>query len=79
MSNIRVNIDDALGTVSERAVEAMATEVRNSVRTLVEGTGEGNDFLGWVHLPEEIDNALIDDINATAARLRSECEVVVVV
>ena len=79
MSNIRVNIDDALGTVSERAVEAMATEVRNSVRTLVEGTGEGNDFLGWIHLPEEIDNALIDDINATAARLRSECEVVVVV
>ena len=79
MSNIRVNIDDALGTVSERAVEAMATEVRNSVRTLVEGTGEGNDFLGWIHLPEEIDNSLIDDINATAARLRSECEVVVVV
>lgn len=79
MNNIRVNIDDALGTVSERAVESMATEVRNSVRTLVEGTGEGNDFLGWVHLPEEIDNALIDDINATAARLRSECEVVVVV
>ena len=79
MSNIRVNIDDALGTVNERAVEAMATEVRNSVRTLVEGTGEGNDFLGWIHLPEEIDNSLIDDINATAARLRSECEVVVVV
>ncbi|MDE6109402.1 MAG: glucose-6-phosphate isomerase, partial [Muribaculaceae bacterium] len=79
MSNIHVNITYALGTVSQKAIEAMASEVRESVATLVEGTGAGNDFLGWVRLPENTPDSLVDDINATAARLRGECEVVVVV
>ena len=79
MDNIRVNISDALGAVSQNAIEAMAPEVRNSVNTLVEGTGAGNDFLGWVRLPENTPDTLLDDIKATAERLRSECEVVVVV
>ena len=52
MNNIRVNINDALGAVSQNAIEAMASEVRSSVNTLLEGTGAGNDFLGWVRLPE---------------------------
>ncbi len=77
MDNIRVNISDALGAVSQNAIEAMAPEVRNSVNTLVEGTGAGNDFLGWVRLPENTPDTLLDDIKATAERLRSECEVVV--
>ena len=74
-----MNISDALGAVSQNAIEAMAPEVRNSVNTLVEGTGAGNDFLGWVRLPENTPDTLLDDIKATAERLRSECEVVVVV
>ena len=79
MNNIRVNINDALGAVSQNAIEAMASEVRSSVNTLLEGTGAGNDFLGWVRLPENTPDSLLDDINATARRLRGECDVVVVV
>ena len=79
MNNIHVNITDALGTVSQKAIEAMASEVRESVATLVEGTGAGNDFLGWVRLPENTPDSLVDSISATAARLRGECEVVVIV
>jgi len=79
MNNIRVNINDALGAVNQKAIEAMAPEVRSSVNTLMEGTGAGNDFLGWVHLPENTPDSLLDDIQATADRLRGECEVVVVV
>ncbi|MDE6540653.1 MAG: glucose-6-phosphate isomerase [Muribaculaceae bacterium] len=79
MNNIRVNINDALGAVSEKAIESMASEVRESVNTLMEGTGAGNDFLGWVRLPVDTPDALLDDINATAERLRTECEVVVVI
>lgn len=53
--------------------------MRSSVNTLLEGTGAGNDFLGWVRLPENTPDSLLDDINATARRLRGECDVVVVV
>ncbi len=62
MNNIRVNINDALGAVSQNAIEAMASEVRSSVNTLLEGTGAGNDFLGWVRLPENTPDSLLDDI-----------------
>ena len=79
MNNIRVNINDALGAVSQNAIEAMASEVRSSVNTLLEGTGAGNDFLGWVRLPENTPYSILDDINATASSLRGECDVFVVV
>lgn len=43
---------------------------------LVKGTGAGNDFLGWVNLPQDI-QAQLSDIQATANLLRERCEVVV--
>ena len=47
-------------------------------KTLENGTGKGNDFLGWLHLPSSITKAQLDDINATAKVLKENCEVVVV-
>lgn len=41
--------------------------------------GKGNDFLGWVDLPEKFDNELLSRIEADAAELREHSEVVVVV
>ena len=34
------------------------------------GEGKGNDFLGWITLPSDIDQAHLDAINAQAAKLR---------
>jgi len=44
--------------------------------TLTSGTGKGNDFLGWLHLPEDIQPQL-QDIQATADMLRRECDIIV--
>lgn len=76
MSKIQVFTGDA---VQESQIKAMAAEGAAALTTLKEGTGEGNDFLGWVKLPSETDAALLDSINATAARLRDNCDVVVAV
>lgn len=43
------------------------------------GTGAGNDFLGWVNLPSSTPADLINDIQATADSLRNDCEVVVAI
>lgn len=51
-----------------------AAEALTDVNT---GRAAGNDFLGWVRLPEEIDKALLDSINKTADRLKSKCDYVV--
>jgi len=48
-------------------------------KVLEDGTGEGNDFLGWLHLPSSIDDQQLTDIEATAARLRQECEYVIAI
>ncbi len=41
--------------------------------------GKGNDFLGWIDLPGQIDNVLLSRIEADAADLREHSEVTVVV
>ncbi len=44
---------------------------------LESGEGAGNDFLGWVALPQSIDEAQIAAIEKTAARLREKADLVI--
>ncbi|MDP4278522.1 MAG: glucose-6-phosphate isomerase, partial [Bacteroidota bacterium] len=78
MNNIQLNIDKALGFVSKDAVYAYANRTAAANKMLHEGTGKGNDFLGWVNLPSSTTDAFLSDIQATADILRSQCEAVVV-
>ena len=79
MKTIKVNISNAFGAISEGTVSGMLPEASEALSKVENGTGAGNDFLGWVKLPSETTPALVDDIVATAERLRSECEYVVCV
>ena len=47
--------------------------------TIFHKTGAGNDFLGWVNLPSEIDESLLADIEKTTADLRKKSDVFVVI
>ena len=79
MKHIELVTKDVLGTVSQADIDALASEGKAALTKLTDGSGEGSDFLGWVTLPQDIDAALLDDINATAASLRDNCEVVVAI
>jgi len=79
MDNIKLNIKHAYGFVSEEAVAAYKQQAKAANRSLHEGTGKGNDFLGWLNLPTSIDEAHLADLENTARILRENCEVVVVV
>ena len=79
MENIKLSIDKAFGFVSQEAVAAYQAQVENANKMLEEGTGKGNDFLGWLHLPSSIDAAHLMDIENTAKVLKDNCEVVVVI
>lgn len=74
---IQVNIKDVLPLLPEKDIEALKPAAEDGLAKIQNGTGAGNDFLGWVKLPTETTQALVDDINATAASLRSLCDVVV--
>ncbi len=77
MEKIQVNIKDVLPTVSQNAIDALSGEANDGLRKIQDGSGLGNDFLGWVKLPTDTTEALLDDIVATAASLRRDCDVVV--
>lgn len=62
--------------VQADAVRAMEAQVQHAQELLVQGTGKGNDFLGWLRLPEDI-RPQLKDIQASADLLRRECEVIV--
>jgi len=53
--------------------------VEKAYQQLVSKTGKGNDFLGWLNLPDEVPPALIAEINHTAEKLASLAEIIVVV
>lgn len=78
MENIKLVIDNTLGFISKDKVFAYEKEVSICNSMLHNGTGKGNDFLGWLSLPSSTSAELINDIKQTADLLRKECEVVVV-
>ena len=60
-------------------VNALESRIPTTYSTIYDKTGAGNDFLGWVNLPSEIDESLLADIEKTAADLRKKSEIFVVI
>ncbi len=79
MKQIGLNIDKALGSVTKEQVYAREAKANECLATLYNGTGAGNDFLGWLTLPASITEAELADIENTAKVLRDKCEVVVAI
>ena len=78
MEDIKLNTEKALDFIGGNALNAYADKVKSCMETLEKGTGLGNDFLGWLHLPSSITAEHLADLKATAQTLRENCEVVVV-
>jgi len=78
-------MDNCIRVISRYALEGKTAECAQSLRecalaakqTLESGSGLGNDFLGWLHLPTSIDEQQLTAIEQSAAQLRSECEYVI--
>ena len=78
MKSISLNITKAASFLTEGAVKAYEPKVKAAQEALENGTCEGNDFLGWLHLPSSITPEFLGEIEAVANTLREKCEVVVV-
>ena len=78
MNNISLNIEKTGSFVAKETIAAYEPQVKACMEKLENGTGLGNDFLGWLHLPSSISAEHLADLKATAQVLRENCEVVVV-
>lgn len=76
---IKLNIDRTKAFVNADDLKNILPEVLKAKETLVKGNGKGNDFLGWVNLPEEVDAKVLNDIKADVERLAPVSDFFVVI
>jgi len=76
---IKVDISNVWGQLSLPDLLAIEKEVFAAHQTLTEGSGAGNDFLGWLNLPVESETEEMQRIRLAADRIRSDSDVFVVV
>ena len=65
--------------VGEHELAAIEPQVQAAHKLLMDRNGPGNDFLGWVDLPENYDKEEFARIKAAAARIQADCDVLVVI
>lgn len=79
MEHIKFSIDYARAFVSADERSSVQSEVQSAQATLLRQDGKGNDFLGWINLPEEVDSTMLDNIAVDVRRLSPMAELFVVV
>lgn len=79
MTHIKFDYSTAESFFGNHELDQMQSIVKNVHSTIHEGTGAGNDFLGWVNLPKDYDKEEFTRIQAAAKKIQSDSEVLVVI
>lgn len=80
MTHIQFDYSKVEGTfIGEHELGYMQNQVSAAHKELREGTGAGNDFLGWIDLPENYDKEEFARIQKAAEKIQSDSEVLVVI
>lgn len=77
MKTLELNIQDAIYFAGADKYSALEPEAVEAITKINDGTGAGNDFLGWAKLPSSITAKELDDIKSAAAALREGNDYVV--
>ncbi len=77
MERIKLDLSGIDGFVQAQDVNLLTEKSLQYNQMLHDGTGIGNDFLGWVDLPSNITEEQFVAIEAVASRLRKSCDYIV--
>ncbi len=76
---VKLNEKFLNGFVSAEEIANMRSAASEAHTKLVNGTGEGNDFLGWVRLPENYDREEFARIKIAAEKIKQNSDILVVI
>ncbi|NNJ31025.1 glucose-6-phosphate isomerase [Lacrimispora defluvii] len=79
MGNIVFDDSRAAGFVSAEEMDNMKATVLCAKDVLMNKTGAGNDFLGWIDLPVNYDKKEFQEIKAAAEKIQIDSDVLLVV
>jgi len=76
---VKLNEKFLEGFVSAEEIKNMCSVASEAHEKLITGTGEGNDFLGWVRLPENYDKEEFARIKIAAEKIKQNSDILVVI
>ena len=79
MTDIKFDYTNALEFISQKDIAKYQDKINQYYKDIYNKTGKGNDFLGWVELPSQIEESLIKDIETIASKIRNKSKVFVVI
>ena len=79
MSKIRFDYSKAIGFLNQHELECMQSFVDVAHTMVHEKTGLGNDFVGWVNLPNDYNKEEFDRIKKAAEKVKSDSDVLLVI
>ena len=79
MSKLTFDYSKALPFVGQHEIDNMSEYVKSAHDMLHNKTGAGNDFLGWVNLPNDYDKEEFARIKKAAEKIRSNSDVLIVI
>ncbi|MCM1497195.1 MAG: glucose-6-phosphate isomerase [Clostridium sp.] len=77
--NISFDYSNARFMVSDDNLKAMSKRVLDAKEVLVNRTGAGKDFLGWLDLPVNYDKEEFERIKKAAKKIQSDSEILIVI
>ena len=72
---IRLDYENVRAFLSDNDISSLGTQAAEAHETLLDGSGEGNEYLGWRHLLAEPDTGLLEDVALTAENIRRRADV----
>ena len=79
MSKITFDYSKASGFIQDHEVESMKKITSDAKELLLSRKGAGNDFLGWIDLPENYDKEEFARIQKAAKKIQSNSQVLIVI
>lgn len=79
MKKINLDYSKIFNFISEEEINSLKGEVELAAKKLETKTGEGNDFLGWLDLPENYDKNEFERIKKAAEKIKNNSEVLIIV
>ncbi len=79
MTHIKFTYDKAMDFFSQAEIDQLEPYVKTAHDALHNKTGPGNDFLGWITLPEDYDKEEFARIQASAEKIRQDSDILLVI
>jgi glucose-6-phosphate isomerase len=79
MNTLKVNLEHFSQFATGEELSRLQGECAKSLSQLEQGTGEGNNMLGWLDLPSRQPEELINDVKDAAASLSKQIDILVVI